>query len=341
MGDDAEPQDPQARRRPTLLDIANEAGVSKGLVSMVLSGSSGPSAATAERVLAVADRLGYRANRTAALLARRRSRLLGVTIIPSNGFHGELVEEIQATADAAGYELVLGSITASHDERRSIETLIDSRCEALLLLGPTMPGKELATLIEGVPAVCVGRALDLPQVDVGRGAGRAGRSGRLVHLVSLGHRRIVHVDGGPGRIAEARRRAYRAAVRRHGLTAVVLPGGLTEQDGASALDGLGSVRDVTAVVAFNDRSAVGVIDRLEREGVSVPDDVSVTGFDDSILARHTRIDLTTVNQAHLEQAHLAVQAVIERLDGGRSERREIILPATPVIRASTGPAPSR
>jgi DNA-binding LacI/PurR family transcriptional regulator len=342
MGDDdAEPQAPPARRRPTLLDIANEAGVSKGLVSMVLSGTSGPSATTAQRVLAVADRLGYRANRTAALLARRRTRLLGVTIIPSNGFHGELVEEIQATADAAGYELVLGTITSSHDERRSIETLIDSRCEALLLLGPTMPGRELTALIEGVPTVCVGRALDLPQVDVVRADDGAGISALVDHLVALGHRRIAHVDGGPGRIAEGRRRAYRAAVRRHGLTAVVLPGGLSEQDGADALDGLDDVHAVTAIVAFNDRTAVGAIDRVERQGLSVPGDMSVTGFDDSLLARHTRIDLTTVNQGHLEQAHLAVQAVIERLDGGRTRRREIILPATPVIRASSGPAPAR
>ena len=340
-----------ARRRPTILDIATEAGVSKGLVSMVLNGTSGPSAATAERVLAVAERLGYRANRTAALLSRRRTRLLGVTLIPSNGYHGELVEEIQATADAAGYELVLGSITASHDERRSIETLVDSRCEALLLLGPVLPGRELAPLVEGVPTVCVGRRLDLPQVDVVRADDADGFSALVDHLVALGHRRIAHVDGGTGPIAEGRRRAYRAAMRRRGLGAVVLRGGLTEQDGAAALDGLADVgRDggpdgggdgggVTAVVAFNDRTAVGVIDRLERRGVAVPGGMSVTGFDDSPFSRHARIDLTTVNQGHLEQAKLAVQAVVERLDGGRTERREIVLPATLVVRGSSGPAP--
>src|SRR5689334_16439853 len=130
---------PAGRRRPTIADVAAEAGVSKGLVSMVLSGSAGPSAATTERVLAIADRIGYRANRSASLLARRRTRLLGVTLVPSNVYHGELVEEIQAAAGEAGYEMALGAIGGHHDEGRSIETLVDFRCEALLLLGPTMP----------------------------------------------------------------------------------------------------------------------------------------------------------------------------------------------------------
>ncbi len=329
---------PAGRRRPTMRDIAQEAGVSKGLVSMALSGSPGPSAATTERVLAVAERLGYRTNRTAALLARRRTRLLGVTIIPSNLYHGELIEEIQATADAAGYELVLGSIGGSRDERRTIEMLIDFRCEAILLVGPTMSDNKIASLISGIPAVAVGRPIDLPGIDVVRADDAKGLMAVADHLVSLGHRRIAHVDGGPGVIAAGRRRAYRAAMRRHGLEPLVLRGGLTEQLGADALDALPEDAGITAVMAFNDRTAVGIIDRLERGGMAVPKDVSVSGFDDSILARHSRIDLTSVSQEPFEQARLAVEAAIERLDGGRTERREIVLPARLVVRGSTGPA---
>jgi DNA-binding LacI/PurR family transcriptional regulator len=323
-----------------MLDIAKEAGVSKGLVSLVLSGSAGPSAATTERVLAIADRLGYRANRTAALLARRRSRLLGVTILPSNVYHGELVERIQAATEAAGYELVLGSMADTRDEARSIETLIDFRCEALLLLGPTTPSARLAGVIDSVPTVIVGRRCDLPGVDVVRANDKQGIGAVVDHLVSLGHRRIGHVDGGPGVIAQGRRRAYRAALERHGLTPLVLRGGLTEVEGMKALDALPPDADVTAIVAFNDRTAVGVIDHLERSGLRVPADVSVTGFDDSLLARHTRIDLTTVSQGQLEQARLAVELALERLDGGRTERREIVLPAELIVRTSTGIARS-
>jgi DNA-binding LacI/PurR family transcriptional regulator len=323
------------RRRPTINDIAAAAGVSKGLVSMVLSGSPGPSAATAERVLALADHMGYRANRSATLLARRRTRLLGVTLLPSNGFHGEIVEQIQLAARAAGYDLVLGSMIDNHDEAHAIETLVDFRCEALLLLGPTAPPARLRSVIDHLPTVVVGRHVDLPDVDVVRADDKRGISDVVDHLVSLGHRHIAHIDGGTGLVSDARRRAYRSAVRRHGLTPLVLRGGLAESDGAAAVDLMPTDAGITAVVAFNDRTAVGAIDRLERRGITVPHDMSVTGFDDSLLARHSRINLTTVSQAQLEQARLAVELALERLEGGRTEPREIVLPAQLVIRSST------
>ncbi|WP_188196588.1 LacI family DNA-binding transcriptional regulator [Nonomuraea sp. SYSU D8015] len=340
MPDHTPPASPrQGRRRPTILDVAAAAGVSKGLVSKVLNGSAGPSAATTQRVLAVAERMGYRKDRTATLLAQRRTRLIGVTIIPSNLYHGELAEEIQSMVDTAGYETVLGAMTATHDERRAIETLIDFRCEALLLLGPTMPEAELAPLVEGIPTVCVGRPLNLPGVDVVRADDKQGIADVVDHLVALGHRGIVHVDGGTGHIAAVRRRAYRAAMRRHGLDATVLSGGLTEHQGAAALKRLRADAGVTAIVAYNDRTAVGLIEALESRGVNVPAGMSVAGFDDSLMARHPRMALTTVNQSPIEQARLAVQAAIDRLSGDDGERREIVLPTRLVIRGSTGAAP--
>lgn len=322
-------------------DVAAAAGVSKGLVSMVLSGSPGPSPSTTERVLAVAAKLGYRTDRTAALLARRRSRMLGAMLIPSNVFHAEIVERIQTTADAMGYELVLGSFTRSDEEQRAIETLIDFRCEAVLLLGPTMPARKLAEILGGHPAVCVGRPLDLPGVDVVRADDARGMASLVDHLVSLRHRRIVHVDGGPGRIAGLRRQAFVRSMARHGLEAHVLRGGLTEEHGRRAAASLDPGAGVTAVVAFNDREAVGVMDHFDRAAVRVPDDVSVAGFDDSLVAQLARVDLTSVNQGPQDQARLAVEAAVERLDQGRTERREIVLPARLVIRSSTGPASPR
>ncbi len=214
MAGDAAPDRRGAARRPTMQDVADEAGVSKGLVSMVLSGSSGPSAVTRERVLAVATRLGYRGDRTAALLARRRTRTLGVTFIPGNLYHGELVEEIRGAAEAASYELVLSSTAGVHDEAHAIETLVDSRCEALLLLGPTLPADRLAAVVEPVPTVVVGRPLDLPRADVVRADDVDGVAQAVEHLVGLGHRRIAHVDGGEGAIAQVRRDAYLGAMRR-------------------------------------------------------------------------------------------------------------------------------
>jgi DNA-binding LacI/PurR family transcriptional regulator len=339
QGEAASARQAGARRRPTMQDVADEAGVSKGLVSMVLSGSSGPSATTRERVLAVAARLGYRGNRTAALLARRRTRTLGVTLIPGNLYHGELTEEIQSAADAAGYEVVLSSTAGVDDEGHAIESLVDSRCEALLLLGPTLPAAALASIVEAVPTVVLGRPVDLPDADVVRADDARGVAHAVEHLLALGHRRVAHVDGGPGAIAEVRREAYVRAIRYRGLDPLVLPGGVTEDEGAAALDALPADAGVTALVAFNDRTAVGVLDRLERSGARVPETMSLTGFDDSRFARHSRIDLTSVAQGYLEQARVAVRLALERLDGGRTERREVVVPTRLRVRGSTSPPP--
>src|SRR4051812_23966309 len=123
-------------QRPRLADVAARAGVSTASVSLVLRGEPGPSAGTRERVLEAAAELGYRADRAASLLARRRRYLLGVLLDVRNPFHAELVEELHAAADKAGYEVVLSTLTRDRDEDRAIETLLDFRCEALILLGP-------------------------------------------------------------------------------------------------------------------------------------------------------------------------------------------------------------
>lgn len=330
----------EPRRRPTIRDICAEAGVSKGLVSMILNGTPGPSAETTARVLAIADRLGYRANRSATLLARRRTRMLGVAVIPSNPFHAELVEEIQRVADLRGYEVGLGAVTASHDERQVIETLLDFRCEAILLLGSRLPADELAALTAGTPVVSIGRPIELSGFDVIRTADSNGLRLIVDHLVDLGHRRIAHADGGDGYVSAERRRAYADAMRHHGLTPLILPGGETEPAGIDAARALDPAAGVTAIVAYNDRCAIGVLDHFDRTGVAVPERMSVAGYDNSFLAQLHRLNLTTVSQEPREQARLAVEAAVERLDGGRSVAKEIVLEPHLVIRGSTAEPPA-
>jgi LacI family transcriptional regulator len=290
-------------------------------------------------VLAIADRLGYRANRTASLLARRRTHMLGVTMKPRNAFHGELVEEVQAVADEHGYELAFGAVTRSHDERRAVETLLDFRCEALILLGLDLSPAVLSELVKGVPAVSVGRPLDLPEVDVVRADDATGMTLLVDHLVGLGHRVIAHADGGDGYIADVRRRGFQAAMHRHGLEPLVLRGGHTERHGVDAAKALDRSAGVTAIVAFNDRCAVGVLDQLDHSRIQVPKHMSVTGYDDSLLAYLQRMNLTTVSQAPVEQARLAVATAIERLDEGRTDRRVTVLEPQLVVRRSTAEAP--
>jgi DNA-binding LacI/PurR family transcriptional regulator len=323
-------------QRPRLEDVAARVGVSTASVSLVLRGAPGPSAATRERVLEAAAELGYRVDRTASMLARRRRHLLGVMLDVRNQFHAELVEEIQDEADRVGYEVVLSTLTRGRDEERAIGTLLDFRCEALLLIGPDATDPALGKLAAQVPAVVIGRGVNDPAVDVVRSADDVGVGAALDHLIDLGHSRIAFVDGGRGVVAAARRRGYRAAIRRAGLVPLVIAGDHTEEGGVRAGKELAAAGSrPTAVVASNDRCAVGLLDALIRSGLDVPGDISIVGYDDSTLARLAHIDLTTVNQDAPAQARHAVAAAVSRLDEGRDSPREVVLEPHLVVRGTT------
>ena len=330
-------------RRPRLQDVAADAGVSPATVSLVLRGAPGPSVATRDRVLDAASRLGYRPDRAASLLARRRSRLIGVVMDVRSTFHAQLVEDVHEAAEEHGYDLVLSTVTRTRDDQRAVETLLDSRCEALVLLGPDAPAARLSALARQLPVVAVGRPVSADGVDVVRAADDEGVAQAVEHLAGLGHRRIAHVDGGRGPIATARRRGYERAMRRRGLGEhlQVVGGDPGEGSGARAAHTLfRSDPRPTAVVTYNDASAVGLLDALLRGGVDVPGEVSVVGYDDSPLSRLAHIDLTTVSQDSPQLTRLAVAAVVERLDGGRTEQREVVVPPHLVVRGTTGPPTS-
>lgn len=331
--------DRSTARRPRLSDVAAEVGLSPASVSLVLRGAPGPSAETRERVLAAADRLGYRPDRAASLLASRRSGTLGVVLDIRSTYHAELVEQLLEIAERRGHDLVLGARSPSRDERRAVESLVDSRCEALVLLGSDAPAARLAELGRQLPVVAVGRRLPGTGVDVVRVPDDEGAREQVQHLIGLGHREIVHVDGGRGSIAADRRKGYRAAMRAAGLTDRVLPGGHGEADGARAaatlLDGPADLP--TAVAVFNDRCAVGLLDALSRAGTGVPGTVSVAGYDDSPLSRLAHVDLTTVSQDVPGTAEHVLDLVAERLDGDRTAAREVVLAPRLVVRGTTAP----
>jgi DNA-binding LacI/PurR family transcriptional regulator len=294
-------------------------------------------------VLEAAAELGYRPDRTASLLARRRTHLVGVLLDISSAFHAELVADIQEAAEGRGYDVVLSTVTRTRDERRATETLVDFRCEALVLLGPVGPAADLGALHRQLPVVVIGRRMAGAGVDVVRTADADGVAQAVGHLAGLGHRAIAFLDGGRGTIASDRRRGYRTAMRRHGLgdQVRVLAGDHTEAAGTRAARAMlasgGGLP--TAVVASNDRSALGLLDAFTRAGVEVPGQVSVVGYDDSTLSRLAHVNLTTVSQDARRQAEHAVAAAVERLEGGRTGHREVVLAPHLVVRGTTGPPP--
>jgi len=338
----AEPPQPGRDRRPTLADVAARAGVSTALVSTVIRDVPGASAATRQRILQAAEEIGYRPDARARLLRSNRSRLIGVTFGVQHAFHGDLVSGLYEAADAEGYEIALSAVTPRRDERRAVGSLLQDRCEAMILLGPDSPAGYLAELGERCPVVVVARAVSSRGVDVVRSADDEGLHQAVDHLVALGHRRIAHIDGGRAPGAAQRRRGYRQAMHSHGLDAdiLIVPGGLGEEDGAEAARQLlATVPRPTAVAVFNDRSATGVLDVFRNAGLSVPQDISVVGFDDSRLARLSHVDLTTVAQDAGRMATLAVARAIDRLDGTPTGGREVVIPPRLIVRGTTAALP--
>jgi DNA-binding LacI/PurR family transcriptional regulator len=254
------------------------------------------------------------------------------------------VEDVQEAAERHGYDLLLSAVTRGHDERRAVETLLDSRCEALILVGAQAPAEQLAALDRQVPVVAVGRPVPSAEVDVVRAADDEGVALAVEHLAALGHRRITYVDGGRGTIPALRRRGYQRAMQAHGLAdhAQVVRGGDTEESGSLAGQALlGATPAPTAVLTFNDRAAMGLLDALVRARIDVPGAVSVVGYDDSPFSRLAHVDLTTVSQNTPELTEHAVAALIERLDGGRTGHREVVVRPQLMVRGTTGPPPDQ
>lgn len=325
------------QHRPTLEDVARHAGVSRALVSIVMRDVPGASDETRARVRRAADEIGYRPDPRARRLRQLRTKLLGVAFATGQEFHAELVDGIYAAADEFGYDVVLSGVTPHHDEHRAVRSLIDDRCEAVLLLGPQLSAAELNRLATTTPVIVVARRLR--GVDVVRSDDTAGAAMAVEYLHGLGHRDIVHLDGGRAPGAAERRRGYTQAMRAAGLTAATVPGGLTEREGAAAATALlGSGAALpTAIFAFNDRCALGVLDVLVRARIVVPQRVSVLGFDDSPLARLAHIDLSTIRQETRQLARAAVARLVSRLDETDDSTGpvDIVVPPRLVVRGTT------
>jgi DNA-binding LacI/PurR family transcriptional regulator len=318
-------------------DVARLAGVSRALVSIVYRDAPGASDATRARVLAAGNKLGYRPDHRARLLGRTRTRLLGVTFDVRAPFHGDLVEALYSAAEAAGYDLALSAVAPSRDESRAVQSLLDYRCEALILLGPQLSPSALSTLAESQPVIAVGRNVRAAGVDVVRTDDTAGSRLAVEHLLSLGHSRILHIDGAKSPGATERRTGYRKAMRHARLEPLIQPGGRTEADGADAAKTfLNDAPPVTAVTLFNDRLAMGFLDTIRQSHLEIPADLSVVGYDNTTIAALSHINLTTIAQNTPALATQTLTTAHARLTGTPSTTPGVI-PPTLVPRCTTAP----
>jgi DNA-binding LacI/PurR family transcriptional regulator len=310
-------------------------------VSIVFRGVPGASTATRERVMQAAEELAYRPDQRARLLSRSRTRMVGVAFGLHDEFHAEVVEQLYLAVGGTGYELVLGAVAPARDEHRAVQSLLDYRCEALILVGPALPRAAIEELAGRMPVVVVARALRSRTVDVVRTDDVAGTRLAVEHLAGLGHQSIVHVDGQRAPGAPERRRGYRAAMRDLGLDAYarVIPGGLAEQDGeraaAQLLAGPPLPTAVTAVTAFNDHCAAGLMAATRARGVRIPDQLSLVGYDDSHIASLSTVALTTIAQDAPALASKALDLALTEHEHGTSS--ETVLPPRLILRQTSAP----
>ena len=329
-------------KHPTILDVANEAGVSKSLVSLVMRGSDRVSPSSRKAVLGAAKKLGYRPNAAARTMVRQRSYVIGVMVSDlHNPFFADVIDGIDAAVTDTGYRAILTTGNRLPErERLAVATLLEMRVDGLILASPAF-GREVAVeASQTVPTVVVGKGIRAPAVDSVTTDDRRGGEMVVNHLVELGHRRIAHIDGGSGAGARPRRTGYAHAMRDQGLESEIrsVRGSFTEEGGAAGMRGLlADATRPTAVFVANDLAAIGVLEVLDAEGLNVPGDLSVVGYDNTALAASPRLGLTTVDQPRHDMGRMAAGLILEKIGQDRTSARHVVLPPKLIAREATGP----
>ncbi|SDJ45872.1 LacI family DNA-binding transcriptional regulator [Streptomyces indicus] len=323
------------QRRTTIADVARAAGASISTVSRVVNGVDTVDAALAERVRRTVVELGYRPNAAAQGLARGRSGTIGV-LVPdlANPYFHDMLKALSALARGGGQRvLVMDSGEDPYEERELAEDLI-RHSDGILLCSPRMPRADLAALAHrGHPMVVANRVvlgLELHTITVDFFGGMLAVCG---HLAQLGHREVVYLSGPEASWANAERLRALEAARAFGLSFRTIPCGSTTEAGyetASAALESGT----RAVVAYNDFVALGALARCADLGVRVPEEVSVTGFDDIGMARYASPGLTTVRVPRDTLGRLAGEALARLLQGAGGEDPAAV-PVELQVRGST------
>lgn len=326
-------------RRITIVDVAREAGVSVSSASVALRGESGVSEPTRQRVLAAAEQTGYRPDRRAQWLREGRPRFIGVSFELGQPFHADVVQALYRAAARRGYDLVLSGVTQQRPTVVAVESLINDHCQAFILVSPQGELDRVQHALRERVVVIVGADSSPMWADLVQSDDRAGSAAATEQLVALGHRRIAFLSAGDAVAGSDRRRGYLDAMRRHGLADSVqkIKGGPTEQAGIDAMTRLlDRAEPPTAVLAHNDPVAFGALMALRERGFSVPEQVSVVGYDNTRVAALAGVDLASVDQRPEELADAAVERVISRTLEPDLARTDVILPPELVLRRSVG-----
>jgi DNA-binding LacI/PurR family transcriptional regulator len=337
--------------RVTLREVAAAAGVAMSTVSRSLSGDAQISDATRERVTAVAEAMGYVPDAAARSLAVRSSRTLAL-LLPdaTDPVHGVVIAAVERAAEAEGYTVIVANSGGeAQRERQAIREFTAHRADGIVVMGSVLDPEAVAALLRPSPVVFLnserlGRDGDPTMLPAGcfRPDERDGMRQVAEHLVAGGRRRIAFVQAERPATGPLRVRALREAL-------AALPSGGGARGGTAVVAEIAYDPDARvdvarhvaasgadAVVCYDDRVAIGLLDAFRTLEVRVPDEMAVVGFDDIPFAELANPRLTTVNQPAAEMGAIAIAALTDAIATG-SLARSRTLPVRLVVRESTLP----
>lgn len=329
-------------RATTIADVAAHAGVSQASVSRVLNGKQSVDPEIVRRVQASIAALGYSPSVAARSLVHGRNDTIAM-VVPDleNPLFQGILKGLSLAAASDGYRVMVADTAERVEDEEATAVEARHRCDALVLCAPRMPEQRLRRLVAALaPVVVVNRSLpdaDVPIVGIDY---VRGIRDLVDHLRGLGHRHLAYVSGPASSASNAERlRGVDEAKRADpALRIDVVPGGSRLEDGYAVAEAvLGASRDgATAVMAFNDLVAFGLLTRLRRLGVDVPGELSIAGFDDVPMAEYATPSLTSMSVPRAEIGGQVWARLRTLIAGGPIEHTVLYRPRLEV-RDSTGP----
>lgn len=341
-----------ARHTPTLADVAAEAQVHIGTASRALNESTRNmvKAETVRRVQEAASRLGYSPNVLAGSLRSQKTASIGV-VLPdlTNPFLPPIVRGIEDVLTKRGYVALIGNTDNDAElERKLVDSLRARRVDGFIIATSKRNHPILEKIAKaGTPVVLINRVTDSGDISSVISDDAAGVRAAVNHLVELGHRHIVHIAG-PADLSTGKNRAKAFADAMHdnklhlNKSDIFLCEHYSIAEGYAATKQIFATRnDVTALVAGNDRIAIGVLQALRDLKLSCPEDVSVVGFNDMPFADLVTPPLTTVRVNQYALGAQSAELLLDRLANSSTITKTVVLPVSLIVRGSSGPRRSR
>ncbi|TDE94753.1 LacI family transcriptional regulator [Occultella glacieicola] len=325
----------------TLADVARAVGMSASTVSRALSGTEKVNDATREKIRRVAQEMGYEPNQVARSLTSGRSDLIGL-IVPdiANPFFPPIIKAVQSRASTKGKTVLISDVDEHPADEIQRARVMRKRVDGLIVVSPRTPVESLPELAALQPIVFVNRKVDGAAsviIEASEGILEA-----VEHLASLGHKRICYLNGPRRSWSNSQRQAaMRAACADLNLELVEFgPFEPQIQAGVRAADLVHS-RDITAVIAYDDMIAMGLMARLTERGLRVGPDISVIGIDDSPMSGMAYPTLTSIHVPGTRAGATAVDLVLDLVDHPDDAPKPVVqLETRLIIRGSTAPAPT-